>query len=51
MDHGVFGAIVQKEIYLKHWGFVGIHKNIIDPMTFIIAVGNNGNCTWYSCIN
>ena len=39
MDHGAYGAIVQKEVYLKHWASVGITANVVDPWTFIIAVG------------
>lgn len=39
IGHGGYGAIVQKEMYLKHWASVGITPDVIDPFTFIIAVG------------
>lgn len=39
IGHGAYGAIVQKEVYIKHWESVGINSSIVDPMTFIIAVG------------
>ncbi len=39
IGHGAYGAIVQKEVYVKHWASVGITAEVVDPKTFIIAVG------------
>ena len=39
IGHGGYGAIVQKEVYINHWASIGITSNVVDPMTFIIAVG------------
>ena len=39
MGHGGYGAIVQKEVQMKHFASIGIDASIVDPLAFIIAVG------------
>jgi hypothetical protein len=39
IGHGGYGAIVQKEVLMKHFASIGIDASIVDPLAFIIAVG------------